>query len=232
MEDIIIDPADTGLFSLREAAVLSRLAEDKVRREVERKIVEPVAVEEVGAARRLLFDEAGILYFAILSGFAGGIELAPEMRAKARKLIAHCSPSTLLPARRRGEDAWRLLHRDGILRAQWIERVDREWTETINRVVRIDWSSVLADVGPRVDLYRRRRGRVRRDDAILGGEPVFAGTRLAVRHIGGMRLKGEPVARIVEDHPELSPEDVAFAALFAEANPPVGRPRTAGDAAA
>jgi uncharacterized protein (DUF433 family) len=154
------------------------------------------------------------------------------MRAKARKLIAHCNPATLLPARHKGEDAWGRLQRDEGLRARWIEHVDRAWAETINRVVRIDWNAVLADVGSRIDLYRRGRGRMRRDEAILGGEPVFAGTRLAVRHIGGMRLKGEPVARIIEDYPELSPDDVAFAALFAEANPPVGRPRTAGDAAA
>lgn len=229
MGDII---NSSSLFSLREAAVLSRLSEDKVRREVERKVIEPAAVEEVGAARRLLFDDPGIIYFAILNCLAGGVDLAPETRARARKLIVDCEPATLLPVRRKGANAWTRLHSDARLRARWIERMDRAWTETINRIVRIDWNAVLADVGPRIDLYRRGRARIRRDEAILGGEPVFAGTRLAVRHIGGMRLKGEPVARIIEDYPELSPEDVAFAVLFAEANPPVGRPRTAGDAAA
>jgi hypothetical protein len=55
---------DPDLFSLREAAVLSCLSEDKVRREVERKVMEPAVIEAVGAARRLLFDEPGIIYLS------------------------------------------------------------------------------------------------------------------------------------------------------------------------
>jgi uncharacterized protein (DUF433 family) len=103
--------------------------------------------------------------------------------------------------------------------------VDREWSKHINPVLTVNWDALIGDVGPRIDLYRDGLKRLREDDAILGGEPVFKGTRLAVRHIGGMRAKGEPVERIIEDYPELSPDDVEFAHLYAAAHPPLGRPK-------
>jgi uncharacterized protein (DUF433 family) len=63
------------------------------------------------------------------------------------------------------------------------------------------------------------------------GRPKFAGTRLAVRHIGGTRIKGEPVERIIEDYPYLSPQEIGFAVLYTQANPLVGRPKTVGSGA-
>jgi uncharacterized protein (DUF433 family) len=84
---------------------------------------------------------------------------------------------------------------------------------------------LIEDVGPRIDLYREGLKRIHEDDEILGGEPAFKGTRLAVRHDGGMRAKGEPAERIIEDYPELTLDDVEFARLYTEAHPLVGRPK-------
>jgi uncharacterized protein (DUF433 family) len=86
----------------------------------------------------------------------------------------------------------------------------------------------------REELYQERKARfdawkarlVRSPD-ILGGEPVFPGSRLAVRHVGGMVLRGAPLEEIREDYPYLSDEDVAFARLYTEAYPRVGRPHEA-----
>jgi uncharacterized protein (DUF433 family) len=74
----------------------------------------------------------------------------------------------------------------------------------------------------RFDAWKRR---LVVDERILGGEPVFPKSRLAVRHVGGMRLKGTPAAEIREDYPYLKDEDIEFAALYAQANPRMGRPR-------
>ena len=95
----------------------------------------------------------------------------------------------------------------------------------LSDVVTFNYDAAVEAAARRIELYRRGKERVTSSEAVLGGEPVFAGTRLAVRHVGGMRLRGEPVERILEDYPYLSEEDVEFAALFAEANPPLGRPR-------
>jgi uncharacterized protein (DUF433 family) len=82
------------------------------------------------------------------------------------------------------------------------------------------------DEALRTDLYKNGLGRIVSDKKILAGEPVFRGTRLSVRHVGGMRLNGEPTERILEDYPDLSAEDVEFAALYTAANPGPGRART------
>jgi uncharacterized protein (DUF433 family) len=68
---------------------------------------------------------------------------------------------------------------------------------------------------------QRGLARIVSDDEILGGEPVFRGTRLSVRHVGGMRRNGDPIERIRDDYPELSIEDIEFAALYIAANPQV-----------
>lgn len=75
------------------------------------------------------------------------------------------------------------------------------------------------DSAMHTDAYKKGLDRIVSDKKILAGEPVFRGTRLSVRHIGGMRLNGEPTERILEDYPGLSVEDIEFAALYAAANP-------------
>ncbi len=66
--------------------------------------------------------------------------------------------------------------------------------------------------------------RVTTNPAVLGGEPAFRNTRLAVRQIGN-RAARESVAELLEDYPYLSTDDVTFAAQYARAYPRPGRPR-------
>ncbi len=60
---------------------------------------------------------------------------------------------------------------------------------------------------------------------ILGGEPVFPKSRLAVSRVAGLAERGESVRSILKDYPYLTEQDVAFARLFVRAYPRVGRPR-------
>jgi uncharacterized protein (DUF433 family) len=64
------------------------------------------------------------------------------------------------------------------------------------------------------DFDHWRNALVTRDD-ILGGEPVFPNSRLAVRHVGEMARRGASVEEIVADYPYLSRKDVEFAMRFA-----------------
>lgn len=86
---------------------------------------------------------------------------------------------------------------------------------------------IRADLNPRADLYARGLSRIEEKSDTLGGEAVFRNTRLPVRHVGGMAAKGEAVEDIVLDYPYLDEDDVAFAVLYHEAHPYVGRPRSA-----
>ena len=70
-----------------------------------------------------------------------------------------------------------------------------------------------------------RRGEVVTRDDILGGEPVFPGSRLAIRHIGQMVLRGAAVKEILEDYPYLDEQDIEFAKQFVAEYPRVGHPR-------
>lgn len=68
------------------------------------------------------------------------------------------------------------------------------------------------------DFEEWRSTLVTRED-ILGGEPVFPKSRLAVRHVGEMARRGASVDEIVADYPYLSRRDVEFARRFVAERP-------------
>jgi uncharacterized protein (DUF433 family) len=90
-------------------------------------------------------------------------------------------------------------------------------------VVKLD--SAVHDVETRLSAFEKWRKKLIQRDDILGGEPVFPKSRLAVRHIGEMAHRGASFDEIVSDYPDLSKQDVEFAKRFAAAYPHVGRPR-------
>ncbi len=94
----------------------------------------------------------------------------------------------------------------------------------------LDVAAIARDLHGRLAAFEAwRSGLVTRED-ILGGETVFPGTRLAVRRVGELLLRGTDPAEVREDHPGLSDRDLEFARLFTVAYPRIGRPR--GEAAA
>ncbi len=94
----------------------------------------------------------------------------------------------------------------------------------------LDVAAVATDLRHRVAEFEAwREALVTRDD-ILGGEPVFPGSRLAVRHVGEMLARGADPAEVREDYPYLGERDIEFARLYSVAYPRIGRPR--GQAAA
>ena len=77
----------------------------------------------------------------------------------------------------------------------------------------------------KVERFAAWKARMVEDPDIMGGATVFPGTRLTVRHIGGMLERGIDPQEIREDYPELTEEDLSFSRLFVRAYPKVGRPR-------
>jgi uncharacterized protein (DUF433 family) len=68
-------------------------------------------------------------------------------------------------------------------------------------------------------------GRIHRDPAICGGEPVFKGTRVTLRTVLASLAEGDAAEDILGDFPSLAADDVkaaiAFAAASAEEDLPV-----------
>jgi uncharacterized protein (DUF433 family) len=102
----------------------------------------------------------------------------------------------------------------------------------LTAVLSLKLGPVVRDVVAKVEAFTRWKDGLVSKAEILGGEPVFARSRLAVRHVGALAERGERVAQILEDYPYLTERDVEFARLYARAYPRLGRPRASRQAAA
>ena len=72
---------------------------------------------------------------------------------------------------------------------------------------------------------RRARRLVVSDPDIMGGDPVFRGTRVPVHLIADLIAQGAPADELLSDYPRLTDEMVRLAPVYAAAYPLRGRPR-------
>ncbi len=95
----------------------------------------------------------------------------------------------------------------------------------VSPVLDLKLARVAEDIGDRLEHFKAWKTKLVTSDDILGGEPVFPKSRLAVRNIGEQVIKGIPVAELREDYPYLKERDIEFAKLYTLAYPKMGRPR-------
>jgi uncharacterized protein (DUF433 family) len=86
-------------------------------------------------------------------------------------------------------------------------------------------AAAAQEIEARVSEFQRWKAKLTERADVLGGEPAFPRTQLAVRHIGELVRGGASVARVAVEHPALSTRDVELATCFAAAYPRRGRPR-------
>lgn len=89
----------------------------------------------------------------------------------------------------------------------------------------LDLSAVESAVTERLEAFEAWKAQLGSSGSVLAGEPVFAGSRLAVRRIGDALRHGVSRAELLEDYPYLDDTDLDFARLYATAYPRIGRPR-------
>ena len=77
-----------------------------------------------------------------------------------------------------------------------------------------------------LDQLARARRIVSIAPDVLGGTPVFKGTRIPVHDIADMLANGDDPATIIQAYPQLDQARVRLAAIYATAHPRRGRPRT------
>jgi uncharacterized protein (DUF433 family) len=97
-------------------------------------------------------------------------------------------------------------------------------------MIRID--VVVVDVRPAAKAVRHgigqlaeARGIVSSRHEVLGGAPVFKGTRIPVHDIAEMLANGDTQAAIRKAYPQLTADQVRLASIYALAYPARGRPR-------
>jgi uncharacterized protein (DUF433 family) len=150
---------------------------------------------EYGICARPTFTFADLVYFAVLAVL--GVQLGVDDRRKLHVVVA-----AAMGARRRPP------------------RVE------ISPVLEVRLDRVAKDARGKLDRFDAwKRKRVVTDANVLGGEPTFSESRLAIRHVGGMLLRGTSEEEVREDYPYLKDEDLAFATIFTRAYPRMGRPR-------
>lgn len=115
---------------------------------------------EYGIFTRPSFTFADLVYFAVLAVL--GVQLGVEDRRRLYALVA-----AAMVARRRPP------------------RVE------VSPVLEVRLDRVVKGAQGKLDRFEAwKRKRVVVDEQVLGGEPTFPESRLAVRHVGGMLLRG------------------------------------------
>jgi uncharacterized protein (DUF433 family) len=192
----------TAVFSIKEAAAIAGVSEPSVRKAIENETLRPRAVP-AGRAPRYRFGVRDMLYLKLVVGFP--LVLDRRDKAALRRLVE---------CRRSAAGRWRVSGGDFVMRAGDV-------------TVHVEVQPVRDALARSLLAYRRGRRRVDRDPAILGGEPVFEGTRVPLAQVAALIAKGVPADEIAEDYPALSRDDLAFAAIHARMRRDPGRPRKA-----
>ncbi len=183
-------------LSIKEAAALAGLSERAIRNEIERGVIR-VERRSRGQGSAVALPRGAVLYFRLLK------DVRVKLPRADRSALYH------LLADERGESgAWRR-DRHVLRRGPLV----------------LDARAIRGDVERELRAYETGRHKVVAHPDTLGGEPVFAGTRVAVRHVGKLALRGVPASEIKADYPALGDDDIAFAAVFARMKPGPGRPR-------
>lgn len=92
-------------------------------------------------------------------------------------------------------------------------------------LVKIDLREPRRELATSLRELRRAKRLVVSDPDILGGDPVFRGTRVPVHMIAELVAKGSTQAELLEAYPRLTTEMIRLAPVYAAAYPLRGRPR-------
>lgn len=89
----------------------------------------------------------------------------------------------------------------------------------------IDLREPRRELAASLRVLRRARDLVVSDPDILGGAPVFRGTRIPVHQIAAMLAQGSTAQNLREAYPRLTAAMIELAPIYAAAYPQRGRPR-------
>jgi len=181
-------------LSVSELAVLSGVSEKTVRNEIHRRII---SVPHHGTrGKRWKFPSNAVAYFMLVNE----VPLPREDRQALYKLIA---------TEKATAGKWRRKH------PHLFNRGD---------LLSLNTQRIVSSSAKKVRTYCKGFDRIESRPDVLSGEEVFKGTRLSVRHIGGMARKGVRIDEIKKEYPNLTEGDIRFAEIYAAIKRPPGRP--------
>jgi uncharacterized protein (DUF433 family) len=189
------------LFSVNEAAAIAEVSPEIIRTALEKKSVTPSHQRKTGKAVRHQFSVGDVLFIKLLAEFP--FPLSRQDKRSLAEVVARGSRKAS-PWSMEGVD---LVYRSGDVQLSlhckpFRKRVERN-----------------------VATFRWGRTRMVSLPEVLGGEPVFRGTRVSLRQVASLFRKGVPEKEIIEDFSQLSARDFAYARLFSRVGEKPGRPR-------
>jgi uncharacterized protein (DUF433 family) len=92
-------------------------------------------------------------------------------------------------------------------------------------LLKIDLREPRRELAKSLRDLRRARQLVWSNPEIMGGDPVFRGTRVPVHMIAEIQAQGETEEVLLESYPSITAEMARLAAVYAAAYPLRGRPR-------
>jgi uncharacterized protein (DUF433 family) len=93
----------------------------------------------------------------------------------------------------------------------------------------VDVEEARKQIAKRARDLEAAEAAVMRSSAIMGGEPIFKGTRIPVRLIASMLAQGASAAEILDGYPKLEARQLELARIWTAAHPRRGRPKTIHD---
>ena len=93
-------------------------------------------------------------------------------------------------------------------------------------LVIVDVGEARRQIARRVKDLEAAEAAIARSAAVMGGEPVFKGTRIPVRMIAAMLEDGVDAADILAGYPKLEAPQLDLARLWTAAHPRRGRPKS------
>ena len=86
-------------------------------------------------------------------------------------------------------------------------------------LIKIDLRQPRREIAASMRDLRRARRMVVSDPEILGGDPVFRGTRVPVHMVAQLGAQGSSLADLIEGYPRLTAEMIRLAPIYANAYP-------------
>ena len=190
-------PGISELLTASEAAVVSQVSVRDINRVIDESIL-PQEFFSVRNGRHVVAVGCSLIAFY----FESAKRLTSEERLWA---IRHAGPRL-----RGGRSAATLLKEDWALHDEFL-------TINLEPFLRRTWE--------RLRRLGEARNMVVSTPDILSGTPVIRGTRVPVYDVAVSLAAGIPMDRVLAAYPALDADKVDLAMIYAEANPPRGRPR-------
>jgi uncharacterized protein (DUF433 family) len=110
-----------------------------------------------------------------------------------------------------------------------IKAAPRAKTVKADDLLIIDVETARKQLQSRMSDLEEAESAIGRVKGVMGGEPVFRGTRIPARLVAAMLEQGAEEWDILEGYPSLTPRMLELAKIWAAAHPARGRPKSMAD---